>query len=319
MPYPPIYDVTYSYTGFQYSQQGVSAFPGTQLDADLVGLKDSIAGVSIFMQGVVRSDGALQNGIVTYDSLSANLQTNGLAPADAWATATAYAVGVSVVEGNTLYRCLVAHTSGVFATDLSAGRWTLVTELQAGTPGPQGNQGVQGPQGEQGPQGNPGAPGTGDLSAANNLLELTATASTARTNIGAFGTGDALGSAQVAAQSDQESASSTTLAVTPGRQKFHPSAAKAWAKVTQSGTMTLNASFNMSSVTDLGSGDSQFNLATVFSSTHYAVAGLGQQNTGNNEIWAGAYSTAAGTFRAVSNNGGSFADTVGGVIAFGDQ
>ncbi len=161
--------------------------------------------------------------------------------------------------------------------------------------------------------------GDGDMKAANALSELTGAAATARSNIGAFGTGDALGSAQVAAQSDQESASSTTLAVTPGRQKFHPSAAKAWAKVTQSGTMTLNASFGMSSVTDLGAGDSQFNLATVFSSTHYAVAGLGQQNTGNNEIWAGAYTTAAGSFRVVSNNGGSFVDTVGGVIAFGDQ
>ncbi len=42
-----------------------------------------------------------------------------------WVTATAYSVGQFVVESNRLYRCTVAHTSGVFATD--AANWVEVS------------------------------------------------------------------------------------------------------------------------------------------------------------------------------------------------
>jgi hypothetical protein len=41
----------------------------------------------------------------------------------AWNTATAYALGDLVTEGGNHYRCLEAHTSGTFATDLSDGLW----------------------------------------------------------------------------------------------------------------------------------------------------------------------------------------------------
>lgn len=138
MAYPTIYSVTYSYTGFQQAQQGISAFPGTQLDADLAGLHDSVSTLALFMTGALRSDGQLQNGIVTFDSLSASLQTNGLAPAVAWATATPFKAGNSVVQGVNLYRALIAHTSGVFATDLAAGKWLLVAALPTGPTGPPG-------------------------------------------------------------------------------------------------------------------------------------------------------------------------------------
>lgn len=70
LPYPDLYDVTYSYTGFQQSQ-GDNSFPGTQLDADLAGLEDAIEGLSDFVKLAIRADGALINGIVTVDALSA--------------------------------------------------------------------------------------------------------------------------------------------------------------------------------------------------------------------------------------------------------
>jgi len=41
----------------------------------------------------------------------------------AWVTATAYTVGQFVTNNNITYRCLVAHTSGTFATDLANGNW----------------------------------------------------------------------------------------------------------------------------------------------------------------------------------------------------
>jgi hypothetical protein len=43
----------------------------------------------------------------------------------AWVTATSYAVNDLVWSGGLGYRCLVAHTSGTFATDLAAARWVV--------------------------------------------------------------------------------------------------------------------------------------------------------------------------------------------------
>lgn len=156
MPYPSIYDVTYSYTGFQQSQ-GDNSFPGTQIDADFAGLVASLDDLDAFMQSVIRSDGALNNGIVSFDSLSPSLQTAGLSPAAAWLTATFYPVGKNALFNGSLYRALIAHTSGVFATDLAAVKWLFVAALPAGI---------------------------GDLQAVNNLSELTASSATARTNLG---------------------------------------------------------------------------------------------------------------------------------------
>lgn len=59
MSYPTIYDVTYSYTGFQ-AALGDGSFPGTQLDADMAGLSDSIASIEAFIQQTFRSDGVLK-------------------------------------------------------------------------------------------------------------------------------------------------------------------------------------------------------------------------------------------------------------------
>jgi lambda family phage minor tail protein L len=44
-------------------------------------------------------------------------------PTTAWATSTVYAVGALVNSSSFSYRCLIAHTSGTFATDLAAGKW----------------------------------------------------------------------------------------------------------------------------------------------------------------------------------------------------
>jgi hypothetical protein len=46
---------------------------------------------------------------------------------DSWATASVYAVNDLVIESNKIYKCLIAHTSGTFATDLAASRWVEVS------------------------------------------------------------------------------------------------------------------------------------------------------------------------------------------------
>ncbi|SHH20938.1 hypothetical protein [Bradyrhizobium erythrophlei] len=135
MPYPSLYSITYSYMGFQQSQ-GNNAFPGTQIDADLDGLAASVTNLSAFMKTAIRSDGQLNNGLVTFDTLSPSVQTAGLAPANAWMTATLYLLNASTIQAGTLYRSTVDHTSGVFATDLAAGKWVFVAALTAAfTPG----------------------------------------------------------------------------------------------------------------------------------------------------------------------------------------
>lgn len=45
-----------------------------------------------------------------------------------WLTANPYNVNDIVIESDKIYRCLIAHTSGVFATDLGAGNWGEVSQ-----------------------------------------------------------------------------------------------------------------------------------------------------------------------------------------------
>jgi hypothetical protein len=52
---------------------------------------------------------------------------------DTWVTSTDYVVGDKVVDGVTDYICLVNHTSGTFATDLSNGLWETYAIPTAGT------------------------------------------------------------------------------------------------------------------------------------------------------------------------------------------
>lgn len=74
-----------------------------------------------------------------------------------------------------------------------------------------------------------------------------------------------------ATQADQETGSSTSVAVTPGVQHFHDSAAKCWGKANGAGTSLL-ASYNITSITDNGTGDITYTIATDFSSTDWGFA-----------------------------------------------
>jgi len=67
-----------------------STFPGTELDVEFAALDITLTQILANLALIQRDDGALANGVVTYDSLSASLQTNGLAPATGWVTATEY-------------------------------------------------------------------------------------------------------------------------------------------------------------------------------------------------------------------------------------
>ena len=52
------------------------------------------------------------------------------------------------------------------------------------------------------------------------------------------------------------------------------SSAKAWVKFNGTGTVAINASYNVSSVTDMGTGTYKINLSKAMNSNHYALVGF---------------------------------------------
>lgn len=75
---------------------------------------------------------------------------------------------------------------------------------------------------------------------------------------------------EVAVQAEQETGADTTRAVSPGRQVFHPSAAKFWMKATGAST-TIVVSFNMTSWANGAVGDYDGTIATDFSSENWCA------------------------------------------------
>jgi hypothetical protein len=93
-------------------------------------------------------------------------------------------------------------------------------------------------------------------------------------NLAALGVSDSLaGLIEAAVQSEMEAASSTVLAVTPGRQHFHPGHPKAGGNLDGSGTPAFaSGDYGMGAVTDNGTGDYTVALDTAFADTNYWVA-----------------------------------------------
>lgn len=136
--------------------------------------------------------------------------------------------------------------------------------------------------------------------------------------------------ALLATQDDQESGSSTATLVSPGRQHFHNSAAKVWANLDGTGTAALRVSYNMTSITDNGTGDFTFTIATDFSSANYATTVAAQRATpaGNNNgftatiINATTASPAAGTIRMAATASATDVNEdpeILNIACFGDQ
>lgn len=116
-----------------------------------------------------------------------------------------------------------------------------------------------------------------------------------------------------AAQSDQETATSTTLAVTPGRQQFHPSAAKAWVNFAGA-SGTIGASYNVASVSRGSAGVYTVNFTTAFSSTRYAIV------AGSNLVTT--MTVASASAASINTFNGSFVATDAGTVFaafYGDQ
>lgn len=137
-----------------------------------------------------------------------------------------------------------------------------------------------------------------------------------------------LAAAAFATQAEMEAASSTTVAVTPGTTKYHPGVAKAWVYFNGSGTLAVNASYNVSSVTDNGIGSYTINFTTPFSAaSSYSFSTSGARIGGGSPTIVGynsdlnLYSTTQlSLYSVLITNPGTLTDqTVVGVVVHGDQ
>ena len=83
----------------------------------------------------------------------------------------------------------------------------------------------------------------------------------------------------LATQAEMETGTALTSFVTPGRTQYHPGVAKVWCSITRdAGTPSLDSpSYNVASLADHGSSQTQINFTDDFSSVVYCTGGCGTQ------------------------------------------
>jgi len=75
------------------------------------------------------------------------------------------------------------------------------------------------------------------------------------------------------------------LAITGDGRGLSQFTAKAWVNFNGSGTVAINDSHNMSSISDNGTGDYTINVSNAMANTNYAVGGSVTYVTGNSSLW----------------------------------
>lgn len=127
---------------------------------------------------------------------------------------------------------------------------------------------------------------------------------------------------QPATQAEMESAASTTTAVSPGRTQFHPGVAKVWAYITVSGgTPSLDASYNVTSITDTSAGNVTVTIANDFSSSNYCAVANAVTASGAAHMASVRTGQTSGSFvvRTALSSTGADTDNINiAVVAFGD-
>jgi hypothetical protein len=123
-------------------------------------------------------------------------------------------------------------------------------------------------------------------------------------------------SVSAATQAEQESGSSTTVYTSPARQHFHLSAAKFLVKFDASGT--TNFDYNVTSVTDVGTGEWTVNIATDFATAHWAVSAIGDRGSDPSFVTIKDGGMGAGSVGVLMyTHAGSLLDPTGFICALG--
>mgnify|MGYP001593602403 CR=1 FL=1 len=120
-----------------------------------------------------------------------------------------------------------------------------------------------------------------------------------------------------ATQAEMETATSTSVFVSPGRTQYHPGVAKMWGQWDDTGAIT--AQYNLTSITDTGVGDHTVVIGTDMSSGSYSVQGtvgnanrtISVVNLAGGSFDFDVYTDAGGATRADGNNWLA--------VAYGDQ
>lgn len=129
MAQPPPYNRSFSFTNYQTSNP-TTPLPGNSLDIELNAVKTTLDALDANIGLIQNDDGTLKNASVGVNQLAPSLIA-GFSSPTAWLTGTMYTASPAstVFQSSKIYTCLISHTSGVFATDLSAGRWQLILDL----------------------------------------------------------------------------------------------------------------------------------------------------------------------------------------------
>lgn len=103
------------------------------VDAELAAIATSINALCLNLGLIQRDDTQLRDGVVSAASLSAEVLAligsstgSRWTPRGNWVTLTVYAALDMIQTGGVPYLCVTAHTSGVFAADLAAGKWMVL-------------------------------------------------------------------------------------------------------------------------------------------------------------------------------------------------
>jgi hypothetical protein len=119
-----------------------------------------------------------------------------------------------------------------------------------------------------------------------------------------------------ATQAEIETGSATDVFVSPGRQQFHQSAAKAWCLINADGTLKAG-NYGISSVGDTATGSRTINFTTAFAAAdQYVVAHC--LNNALGYIQVSSYNTTAQAF-LTKNSSGTNTDIISQHVYFGTQ
>jgi hypothetical protein len=143
------------------------------------------------------------------------------------------------------------------------------------------------------------------------------------TTTSAQATTSAAGKVELATQGEVDTGSDTARAVTPATLKSSPGAAKAWVSFNGTDTPAIIGSYNVSSITDNGTGDYTINFTANFANTNYIVTGTAQRTDASTGGVVTRHQTIAPTISAVrirtlrGSDGGAFDSPRVDIVVFG--
>lgn len=128
----------------------------------------------------------------------------------------------------------------------------------------------------------------------------------------------------VATQANQETATSLVTPVVPGVQQYHPSAAKVWVAFNGTGTVAIVFSYNVTSITDNGTGDYSPQYTVAFSGNARAFSGSAIANESTTtvqgtQIQIGSPATGSCRIRTADGSFAAIDVQLCSLIVFGDQ